>query len=249
MTDHALEAPHGLIPSSNGVLAISEPAALEPGEEFGSKKEQKKRKKQQRKAEERERRLALERADAAHPRLDQTPLKEAEKAGPEDPKLAPGLRLEDWLGPVSNRLEAQRSLTAHQASFVVGINCLMLSIAAHAIYSGLDGSQLRWAMIPLALTNVLSLTFAILSAQVRQQATTLDALWALPADGYEQGVAALLLDKHRAWASLSDDLHLLGADLASSRNHLRTAYSVLLGGVAVSAAVFAISVAAGSVTP
>lgn len=243
MTDQEL-ATNGHNPLSNG--ALSQPAAFQLGEEFGSKKEKKKRKKQQKKAEERERRETLERMDAAHPRLDLVALKETEKAPPEEVKPQAALRIQAWLRPVSKSLDLQRTLTAQKSSFVIGINCLMLAIAAHAIYSGLGPGQLKWAMIPLALTNVLSLTFAILSAQVQQKPSALDELWAMPADEYQPAVASMLQDKPRAYAALADDLHHAGAELVQRQKHLRTAYSVLLGGVAGSSCVFAICVALGA---
>ena len=237
----------------SGVLAadVAATLGLEPApEEEESKKDKKKKKKKKKKAEERERRELLEQMDAEHPRLDGTPLaptpekvKEEAKAIAEDPKAHKSLQLQSWLKPVSRTLENHRVLAAHKSSFLIAINCLMLSIAAHSLYRGIEAGPLQWALLPLALTNVLSLTFAILSAQVRTTVTALDELWLAPNDDYAPAVAALLQDKQKVYETLSSDLHLMGADLTHRQNHLRTAYNVLLGGVAASTCLFAVCVA------
>jgi hypothetical protein len=165
---------------------------------------------------------------------------------PDNQKAHPALRIQAWLRPVAKTLDTHRLLNANKSSFLIAINCVMLSIAAHALYRQLDAGPLQWALIPLVLTNLLSLAFAIFSAQVRQQPTTLDELFAMPEEEYDPAVNALLQDKQRVYETLSHDLHLLGADLNQRQKHLRTAYNVLLGGVALSTCLFGVCIAFGT---
>ncbi len=212
--------------------------------DLDSKKDKKKWKKKMKKAEEQQKRATVEKLDANHPRLDGKP-SALPTAPPADAKDLPSpMKVQVWLMEASKSLDLQRMLTAQKSSFLIGINCIMLSIASHGLYSGPpEVGPLKWALIPLALTNVLSLTFAILSAQLGQPGTTLNQLFSVPSDQFDSGVAALLADKARAYASLSNDLHLDGVELSNRQRHLRTAYSVLLGGVAASALLFAVCLA------
>ncbi len=226
--EHAL-----LAHSSNGAFALEAEAE--------SRKERKKKKKKQKKAQQHARQELLARMNAEHPRLDGVQSAELGKTAV-DP-AQPALRIQAWLRQVSASLDTQRILTAHKSSYLIAINCVMLSIAAHSIYRGLAAGPLQWVLIPLALTNVLSLTFAILSAQVKQHTSAIDQLWAMPADDYEPAVTSMLQNRKRAYETLSSDLHELGAELSQRQKHLRSAYRVLLGGVAASACLFALSAA------
>ncbi len=219
--------------STNSALATEAVAALGLGpSESESKKERKKRKKK----EKHEHRL-----EAAQPGIDA-----AAEPAPEPQQAPPQMRLQTWLKAVSQGLESDRVVTAQKSNFLIAINCLMLSIAAHSIYRDFEFSPLQWALLPLALTNVLSLAFAVFAAQFRLQPTALEELWAMPSDEYEPAVAARLQDKQRVYADLNTDLRVLGADLSKRHRHLRTGYNVLLGGVALSTCLFVVCIAAGT---
>lgn len=144
------------------------------------------------------------------------------------------------ISPVARTLASDRTLTATKASFLIAINCLMLSVTAHSLYSNPGTGSLWLALIPLALTNILSLAFAVWSAQVREEPTALDQVLALPGDQYEPALAHLLESREQVFHTLGNELHLHGAELVKSRRHLRTAYNVLLGGVALTAVTFAL---------
>jgi|GEM_PF-3205952 len=208
--------------------------------DLDSKKDKKKWKKKMKKAEELHRRALVEKLDQEHPRLDGKPV----ELPPAPIKAPPSLRIQAWLRSATKALDAQRAMTSQKSSFLVAINCVMLAIASHGLYSGpLEVGPLKWALIPLALTNVLSLGFAILSAQLSRTGTTLNQLWSVPADQFDANIAALLQHKQRAYASLSSDLHLEGVELSHRQAYLRTSYNVLLGGVTMSALLFAVCLA------
>jgi hypothetical protein len=237
---------------SNDALAAAAAAALAPEaiaatteQADDTKKDKKKKKKLLKKLLKKERDELRAQMDAAHPRVDATPFTDLTKT-PDEPKLAPGLPVQEWLVPVSRTMDNHRILTANKSSFMIAINCLMLAIAAHTIVRAGGAGTLWWVLIPMALTNVLSLTFAILSSQIREKPTALDELWAMPPDEYEPALTAMLQNKERVYGTLTNELHLHGTALGHARKHLRTAYNVLLGGIVLSGCTFVLCLALGT---
>jgi hypothetical protein len=190
---------------------------------------------------EREQQELKERLEAQFP-----PVKAAKQGELPVEAAVTGRRVEEWLPPVARGLDSDRVLMATKSSFMIAINCLMLSVTAHTLYTQADENRLWVALIPLALTNVLSLLFAIASAQVRERQTALGALWELPDEKFEPALEQMLVSRGRIYGALAGDLHLHGAALARSHRLLRTAYHVLLGGVVLSAATFALCLLLGT---
>lgn len=225
-------------------------AAVEPpieevtGEE--TKKEKKKKKKKLKKAEEKAQEALRLQIEAQHPRVDATPLTDLGHTIASEPKIAAGLPIQEWLDPVSRTLDNHRILTANKASVMIGINCLMLAVAAHSMTRAAGAGALGLVLIPLTLTNILSLVFAILSAQIHEKPTALDQLWELPADEYEPALTTMLQNRERVYGTLTGEVHQYGAALGRSRTRLRTAYNVLLGGVVLSGITFVLCLALGS---
>src|SRR5688572_9904229 len=125
------------------------PAADAPAPET---KKAKKKKKKQRKLEEvlraeAEHRAALARAAAPEGAPAASPPKPAaEPAAAAAPPAAHALRkpelergLRDWLRPISRGLDSDRSLAATKASVLIAVNCLMLSLTAHALFGEAPG--------------------------------------------------------------------------------------------------------------
>lgn len=235
MTDHerSPEPTNGL-PTGNGF------AAHEQSEEPKDKKKNKKQKKK----EEKKRREFLERFPAAPPQFDATHPAQLAPQALALP-MSSSRSLQGWLRPASRNLNNSQIVAAQKSSALIAINCLMLSIAALSVYRELGAGRLWLALIPLALTNGLSLAFAILSAQV-QQNTTLDELCSLPEEEYEPALTAIIQNKEHLYLSLRRDVRALGTDLGHRQKHLRTAYNVLLGGIPLSIFVFGVCVAVAS---
>jgi hypothetical protein len=225
-------------------------AALDPpveevtGEE--TKKDKRKKKKKLKKAEEKARQALRSQIEAQHPRVDATPLTDLGHRIAAEPKITAGLPIQEWLGPVSRTLDNHRLLTANKASVMIGINCLMLAVGAHSLSRVFGSGSLGLVLIPLTLTNILSLAFAILSAQVHEKPTALDQLWQLPPDEYEPALTTMLQNRERVYGTLTGEVHQYGAALGRSRSRLRTAYNILLGGVVLSGLTFVICLALGS---
>ncbi len=157
------------------------------------------------------------------------------------PRASPlKIRAQKWLQPMARGLDAERMLLATKSSFLIGINGLMLAVTAHALYGTAELGVRAAALLPLALTNLLSLVFALASAQVREATGTLDTLWAKADAEYEPALAEVLQSKDRIAEAFAQELHVHGAVLERARRWLRTAYHVLLGGAVLSALTFAV---------
>ena len=172
-----------------------------------TKKEKKKKKKL---------RLAEERAwlEARASLTSPPPLPRAERRV--DPTA-----LQEWLHALSN----DRLVAATKSSVMIAANGVMLAIAAHALYGALAFGPI----VPLALTNLLSLVFSIASARAVREGD------------FEQPPEPLQQSREELFSALSHELHLRADALAKSRARLRTAYTVLLGGVVLATLTFVLS--------
>lgn len=129
--------------------------------------------------------------------------------------------LKEWL----HALGSDRVVAATKSSVMIAANGVMLAIAAHALYGDLAFGPI----VPLALTNLLSLVFSIASARAVREGD------------FEQPPEPLRQSREELFAALSHELHLRAEALAKSRARLRTAYTVLLGGVVLAALTFVVS--------
>jgi hypothetical protein len=158
------------------------------------------------------------------------------------------IRAQKWLQPMARSLDHERLLLATKSSFLIAINGLMLAVSAHALYGTTELGPRAASLIPLALTNLLSLVFAIASAQVREADGALDTLWAKADGDYEPALADVLQSKERIAEAFAQELHVHGAVLDRARRWLRTGYHVLAGGAVLSGLTLAIALAFGTLT-
>ncbi|MBK7861773.1 MAG: hypothetical protein IPJ65_24785 [Archangiaceae bacterium] len=237
----------------------TDPLVIHANQGLVAKKEKKKRKKEKKREAERARALEAEGRQArATPSMSALELDGTAPAAPAAatapaPAPAPMVHIEPpraraqkWLQPIARGLDNDRMLTATKSSFMIAINGTMLAITAHALYRDPGEGTLWLALVPLALTNLFSLVFAIVSAQVRERPTNFDQLWEKNDSEYEPALGAMLESKERIFGAISEELHLHGAALAKSRRHLRTAYHVLGGGMVLTALTFAVCLVLGN---
>ncbi len=172
-------------------------------------KKERKRQKKLRKAEERawlEQRLA-----------------EAAAAGRSRPQDV--VALTEW----NHVLASDRLVAVTKASLLVTLNGVMLAIAAHALYA----QPAFGPLVPLALTNLLSLVFSVAAARSVREGD-----FQAPVEPLEQSREELL-------GSLANELKLRAESLARCRRRLRPAYGVLLGGLLLSAVTFGLRLVLG----
>ena len=221
--------------ASNG-LALNGVTAHVEVDDAKAKKKLKKLKKKEAKRQ----RALLERFPPNPVHLDGTQPEQLELAA-RDLRVSANHLIQDWLRPELRNLESNQLVAAQKSSAMIAINCLMLTISALAVLRVTD-VRLWWAVVPLALTNLLSLVFAIRSAQI-QPRTTFDELCAMPEEDYEPALTSILQDKKHLNSSMRRDLRLLGADLNRRQQYLGTAYNVLLGGLPLSSLMFGVCLA------
>ncbi len=186
----------------------------------------------------------LERFPPSPISLDATKAVEVDEAAVGLAPISPR-RLREWYGIAARTLDQMQIIAAQKSNTLITANALMLAAAGLCVSRVEVGSIVGWALVPLALTNVLSLGFAIASAQVRQT-TTLDELWQMPDDAYEHALMQIVGDKQHLLGSLRRDLHRAGANLTARQKLLHTAYNVLLGGVPLAALMFVLCIAAAA---
>ena len=133
--------------------------------------------------------------------------------------------LQEWL----HALGSDRVVAATKSSFMVAANGIMIAIAAHALY---DEPALG-PLVPLAVTSLLAMVLSVAAARAVKEGD-----FETPPRPLEQTPDELL-------AMLSHELYLRTDALAKSRARMRSAYSVLLGGLALSALTFVISAVLG----
>ncbi len=242
-TDHPdTEAPT-MWGSTSGIAT----APATPLEDKDEARSEKKKEKKRRKKEEKRRKELLERfslptnptppaGGAAQNETPEHPL----TAEPMNNEGKSGKRVEAWSRTTARALTAKQLIIAQRANVLIGVNALMLSVAAFSVYRTVDLGELWWAFIPLGLTNLLSLVFALISARVSREITPLDELCSMPQETYQGALMALVNDKERVSTVLANEIYQLGGELTRREKHLGTALNVLLGGLPLSAMMFGV---------
>lgn len=149
----------------------------------------------------------------------------AEAATASRSRATDAVALTEW----NHVLASDRLIAVTKASLLVTLNGVMLAIAAHALYA----EPMFGPLVPLALTNLLSLAFSVAAARSVKEGN------------YEAPVEPLEQSREELLASLSHELKLRSESLAKCRRRLRPAYGVLLGGMLLSAATFGLRLALG----
>jgi len=167
-------------------------------------------------------------------------------APPETPAAPSSRRAASWLRRASRGIAASEMVVAHKASVLIAVNCMMLSLSAFSVHRSIDQGRMWWAFLPLALTNVLSLIFALRSAQVSDERSTLTELTLMPQEDYQSALVSLVNDKERVVRTTAHETYVLRGDLTRRQSHLRTAINVLTGGVPISVLMFAFCFAMSS---
>ena len=229
--------------SSSGIVTAP-PAPVEDENETRSEK---KKEKKRRKKEEKRRRELLERFSLP---TNPTPpggtpaQSETEVAAlSAQPMLAEGKskkRIVAWSRNTTQALNARLVIVAQRANLLIGVNALMLTVAVISIYRTIDLGQLWWAFIPLTLTNALSLGFALVSARLSREMSPLEELCSMPQEAYQSELTALVNNKERVSTVLAYEVYQLGGELTRREKNVGTALNVLLGGLPLSALMFAV---------
>ncbi len=167
---------------------------------------------------------------------------------------SPERGIETWFRLASRNLYTRRKIVDSKASMLVTINALILSVVLGTVYENLsDDPHLVYAVVPLVLTNLISIAFAIFASKPRLQRgvfteqdllerrvslMTFDDFYAMTAEEYEHAVDRVMQDRALLYGSMKRDIYRLGVDLSRRYINIQRAYGVFLFGIVLATVMF-----------
>jgi hypothetical protein len=162
--------------------------------------------------------------------------------------------IETWFRLASKNLYTRRSIVDTKSNILVTVNSIIMSIVLGSLYARLDQDpHLVWAIGPMVLTNITSMTFAIFATRPRIQkgvfsseeiATgtaglmTFDDFYKMPQAEYEAAISRIMEDRDFLYGTIKRDIHRLGLDLSRRYRMIRISYDVFLIGIIISVLMF-----------
>jgi hypothetical protein len=163
--------------------------------------------------------------------------------------------IETWFRLASKNLYTRRAIVDTKSNILVTVNSIIMSIVLGSLYSRLDQDpHLIWAIGPMVLTNIASMTFAIFATRPKTQrgefsseeiATgtaglmTFDDFYKMPLEDYEVAISRVMEDREFLYGTIKRDIHRLGVDLSRRYRMIRISYDVFLTGLIISVIMFA----------
>lgn len=185
--------------------------------------------------------------------IDEKELKQLKKKLTEAER-SPQRGIETWFRLASRNLYTRRQIVDTKASILVTVNVLILSVVLGTVYQHLsDDPHLVYAVVPLVLTNLISIAFAIVASKPRLQRgvfseqdllerrvslMTFDDFYAMSADEYEQALDRVMQDRVLLYGTIKRDIYRLGVDLSRRYTHIQRAYGVFLFGIVLATVMF-----------
>lgn len=168
---------------------------------------------------------------------------------------SPERGIETWFRTASRNLYTRRQIVDTKSNIMITMNAIIMSLMLGTLYSQLkDNPHVLWFLIPMVLTNVMSMSFAIFATRpvlengiftreevIKKEArlTTFDDFYQMPLKEYEWAVGEMLQDRQFLYNTLIRDMHRLGVDLAIRYKNIRLSYHVFLTGLIFSIFMFA----------
>ena len=162
--------------------------------------------------------------------------------------------IETWFRLASRNLYTRRKIVDSKASMLVTINALILSVVLGTVYEQLsDDPHLVYAVVPLILTNLISIAFAIFASKPRLERgvfseqdllerrvslMTFDDFYAMTGDEYERALDRVMQDPVLLYGTMKRDIYRLGVDLSRRYIHIQRAYGVFLFGIVLATVMF-----------
>ncbi len=170
-------------------------------------------------------------------------------------EASPERGIETWFRTASRNLYTRRQIVDTKSNIMITMNAIIMSLMLGTLYAQLkDNPHILWFLIPMVLTNVLSMSYAIFATRpvlengifTREEVdkkearlTTFDDFYQMPLKEYEWAVGEMLQDRQFLYNTLIRDMHRLGVDLAIRYKNIRLAYHVFLSGLIFSIFMFA----------
>ncbi len=161
--------------------------------------------------------------------------------------------IETWFRLTSKNLYTRLQIVDTKANILITANAIIISVVLGALYSKLDEDpHLIYPIVGLVLTNVISISFAILATIPKAWSEnintsiesadlmTFETFSNMPLSGYQDAVMETLEDSNTLYPSIIKDIHNLGIKLARKYRLIRFSYLVFLYGIIISVILFAL---------
>ncbi|TNE58908.1 MAG: hypothetical protein EP344_09550 [Bacteroidetes bacterium] len=164
--------------------------------------------------------------------------------------------IETWYRLASRNLYTRRQILNTKSSILLTVNSIILSIALGTLYPKLQEDwHLAYALVPLVLTNLFSIVFAVLATRPQLQSgmfapedvdqktahlMTFDDYFNMPQADFESAVDQIMQDRGFLYGTIKRDLYRLGKDLSRRYKNIRIAYNVFLFGIIFSVLMFGV---------
>lgn len=162
--------------------------------------------------------------------------------------------VETWFRTASDNLYTRHRIVDAKSHIMIAINAIIISVMLGNLHAEVNQNpHLLWAIVPLVLTNVLSIAFAILATRPvladglftkeevlakKAKLTTFDDFYKMPLEQYEWAVGEMLKDRKFVHNSLVRDMHRLGVDIAMRYKNILRSHQIFLVGLIISLLLF-----------
>ncbi len=162
--------------------------------------------------------------------------------------------IETWFRITSKNLYTRRQIVDTKSNILITVNSIILSIILGSLYPLLDEDpHLLWAMVPMILTNLFSIAYAIFATrpviasgkftkeeikQKKARLMTFDDFSQMPLEDYEWAVDEMMQDRGFLYDTMKRDIHQLGVDLRRRYQFIKIAYNIFLTGITISILAF-----------
>lgn len=160
--------------------------------------------------------------------------------------------IETWFRLASKNLYARLQIVDTKANILITANAIIISMVLGTLYSKLDDEpHLIYAVTGLVVTNVLSITFAILATipkywERKSDIVDLNSIDLMTFEDfsdmsladYTASVMRTMEDGKTLYPSIIKDIHSLGLKLAEKYRLIRISYFVFLYGIIISIVLF-----------
>lgn len=163
--------------------------------------------------------------------------------------------IETWFRLASKNLYTRRQIVDTKSNILVTVNAIIISVVLGSLYPRLgEDSHMIFAVVPLVLTNLASIAYAIFATRPKLLAKgafveedihtkkaglmTFDDFFKVDEDTYQAAVNRVMEDREFLYQTITKDVYRLGIDLNDRYRFIRIAYNIFLIGIIVSAFMF-----------
>ena len=162
--------------------------------------------------------------------------------------------IETWFRLASKNLYSRLQIVDAKANILITANAIIISVVLGTLYARLDDDpHLIYAITGMVVTNVLSISFAILATipkawRSKPSVTSLgstdlmtfEEFSGMSLADYRDSVMKTLNNANTLYPSIITDIHKLGVKLARKYRLIRASYLIFLYGIIISVLLFGI---------